>query len=131
MMHKLGSPFLASIYEQMLTARYAMATINAYLYWIKFFIRDHQLRRPLSRGEAEVQQFLTFLACERRVAAKTQAQALNALVFFTNLSYRALLGYRWRSNTAASLPSCLVSWLKQKSVPYCWQCPPTSVFLLN
>lgn len=80
-MRKPGSPLSSSIYEQMLTARYAMATINAYLYWIKFFIRYHQLRHPLSLGEAEVQQFLTFLACERRVAAKTQAQALNALVF--------------------------------------------------
>ncbi|EKP0307926.1 integron integrase [Aeromonas veronii] len=86
-MRKPGSPFLASIYEQMLTARYAISTINAYLYWIKFFIRYHQLRHPLSLGEAEVQQFLTFLACERHVAAKTQAQALNALVFL----YKAVL----------------------------------------
>lgn len=80
-MHKLGATFLDSIYEQMLTERYAMATINAYLYWITFFIRYHQMRHPLNLGEAEVQQFLTFLACMRRVAAITQAQALNALVF--------------------------------------------------
>ena len=47
-MRKPGSPFLDSIYEEMLTERYAMVTINAYLHWIKFFICYNQLRHPLS-----------------------------------------------------------------------------------
>lgn len=38
-MRKPHSPFLASIYEQMLMLRYAMATVEAYLHWIKAFIR--------------------------------------------------------------------------------------------
>ncbi|MGY4024275.1 phage integrase N-terminal SAM-like domain-containing protein [Aeromonas sobria] len=33
----------------------------------------------MSLGDAEVQQFLTFLVCDRHVAAKTQAQAVNAM----------------------------------------------------
>ncbi|MDX7648073.1 MULTISPECIES: phage integrase N-terminal SAM-like domain-containing protein [Gammaproteobacteria] len=131
MMRKPGSPFLASIYEQMLTARYAMATINAYLYWIKFFIRYHQLRHPLSLGEAEVQQFLTFLACERRVAAKTQAQALNALVFLYKSVLQRPLGLSMafqHSSKSPKLP-CVLTQAEVRAL--CWQCPPTSVFLLN
>lgn len=39
-------------------------------------------------GPAEVEQFLNHLAVERRVAASTQSQALNAIVFL----YQAVLG---------------------------------------
>lgn len=109
-MRKLGSPFLASIYEQMLTAHYAMATINAYLYLIKFFIRYHQLHHPLSLGETEVQQFLTLLASERHVAAKNQAQALNALVFLYKSSLQHPLGLSMAfqySSKSPKLPSVL------------------------
>ncbi|WP_418135475.1 hypothetical protein [Aeromonas veronii] len=35
----------------------------------------------MSLGDAEVQKFLMFLVCDRHVAAKNPAQALNALVF--------------------------------------------------
>lgn len=86
-MRKPSSPFLASIFEQMLLLRYSMATIEAYLYWIRYFIRFHKLAHPASLGEEAVGQFLTHLATDRRVAAKTQAQALNALVFL----YKAIL----------------------------------------
>ena len=74
-MRKPNSPFLAAIYEQMLTARYAMSTIEAYLYWIRFYIRFHHLAHPATLGEAEVSAFLTFLAEQRRVAVKTQARS--------------------------------------------------------
>ncbi len=42
MISKMGSSFLASIYELMLTERYTMGTINTHLYWIAFFIRSQQ-----------------------------------------------------------------------------------------
>jgi len=105
------TPFLASIYEQMLTERYAMATINAYLYWIKFFIRYHRLRHPAELGEPEVQQFLTHLGSERHVAARTQAQALNALVFLykTILRRPLALGMRFQhSSKSPKLPCALI-----------------------
>ena len=75
-MRKPHSPFLASIYEQMLMLRYAMATVEAYLHWIKAFIRFSRMKHPVELGEAEVQQFLSYLVTERHVAVKTQAQAL-------------------------------------------------------
>ena len=42
-------------------------------------------------AEPEVEQFLTYLACDRRVSASTQNQALNALVFmYKNVLQRPL-----------------------------------------
>ena len=56
-------------------------TEEAYVYWARQFIIFHQKRHPIEMGEAEVAQFLEHLAVNRRVAASTQNQALNALVF--------------------------------------------------
>jgi len=69
------------------TRRYSRQTEKSYWYWIRYFIRFHRMRHPLDMGEAEVAEFLSFLATERHVAVSTQSQALNALVFL----YRAVL----------------------------------------
>ncbi len=60
---------------------YSRLTEKSYTYWIRFFIRFHKMRHPREMGEDEVGQFLTFLAVKRNVAASTQNQALNAIVF--------------------------------------------------
>lgn len=56
-------------------------TEEAYLHWIRRFIRFHGRRHPRELGRAEITQFLSSLAIERRVSASTQSQALSALVF--------------------------------------------------
>lgn len=61
--------------------RYSPRTEKTYWYWIRYFIRFHGTRHPSELGAQEVRQFLTWLATERSVAAATQNQALNALVF--------------------------------------------------
>ncbi len=63
------------------TRRYSRRTEKSYWYWIRYFIRFHNLRHPREMGEPEVQEFLSWLAVKRNVAAATQNQALNALVF--------------------------------------------------
>jgi len=63
------------------TRRYSRRTEKSYWYWIRYFIRFHGMRHPAAMGESEVRAFLTWLATERNVAAATQNQALNALVF--------------------------------------------------
>ena len=50
--------------------------------------REKSWRHPRDMAEKEVRDFLVHLAVERRVAASTQNQALNALVFL----YRHVLG---------------------------------------
>ena len=61
--------------------RYSPRTEKTYCYWIRYFIRFHGVRHPASMGASEVRVFLEHLAVERQVAAATQNQALNAIVY--------------------------------------------------
>ncbi|MBI3839005.1 MAG: integron integrase [Planctomycetia bacterium] len=56
-------------------------TEQSYVAWVRRFILFHNKRHPTDMGATEVRAFLTHLAVNRRVAASTQNQALNALVF--------------------------------------------------
>lgn len=56
-------------------------TEDSYRYWIRQFILFHGKRHPRELGAPEVERFLNHLAVARQVAASTQTQALNALVF--------------------------------------------------
>jgi integron integrase len=66
---------------------YSLSTEKVYLYWVRFFIRWHQLKHPRDMGAAEVEAFLTMLATERKVSTSTHNQALSALLFL----YREVL----------------------------------------
>lgn len=63
-------------------------TEQAYLSWIRRFVRHQGLRHPDQMGEAEVLAYLTHLTVEGRVSYSTQMQALSALLFL----YRDVLG---------------------------------------
>lgn len=67
---------------------YSLRTAQAYAAWVVRFVRYHRLRHPREMGEAEVVEFLRWLAEERRVSASTQVQAQAALVFL----YREVVG---------------------------------------
>ena len=68
--------------RQAIRARhYSPRTEKVYVYWVRFYIRFHSLKHPLELNEADVSQFLTFLAVKREVSPSTQNQALNAIVF--------------------------------------------------
>src|SRR5687768_8288923 len=60
---------------------YSLARERCYCQWILRYIRFHGIRHPNTLGAAEVERFLTHLATIDKVAASTQNQALNALVF--------------------------------------------------
>src|SRR5450631_1737693 len=81
--------FMEQCREVMRFRRLALRSEQAYLDWIKRFILFHAKRHPKDMGEVEVQMFLSHLAAHLKVAASTQNQALNALVFL----YRHVL---WR-----------------------------------
>jgi integron integrase len=82
-----SSPFLEQVRAAIRLRHYSIRTERTYLGWIVRFIRFHKLRHPRDMGEAEVVAFLSYLAVEQHVAASTQNQALNALVFL----YKAVL----------------------------------------
>ncbi|MEL0614227.1 integron integrase [Marinomonas arenicola] len=79
-----SSPFLNFIRSELRLRGYSLKTEKSYLYWIKYFIRYHQLKHPTNMGSEEVRDFLSFLAVERNVAINTQKVALNALAFLYN-----------------------------------------------
>jgi integron integrase len=67
--------------EVMRFRHYSVRTEETYWNWIRQFILFHSKKHPREMGTAEVHQFLTHLAAAKNVAAATQNQALNALVF--------------------------------------------------
>lgn len=58
-----------------------LATETAYVGWVRRYIYFHNKRHPSEMGADEINAFLSHLAVEGKVAASTQNQALNALVF--------------------------------------------------
>ena len=66
------SPFLESISRFMTVRRYSKRTIEAYLYWVKYFIIFHKKRHPSEMSGLEVEQFLTHLAVERKIVQITR-----------------------------------------------------------
>jgi integron integrase len=59
----------------------SLRTEQAYRSWIKRFILFHGKRHPRHLDAQAVRSFLTHLAVQERVAASTQNQAFNALLF--------------------------------------------------
>lgn len=66
---------------------FSVRTVQAYLSWIRRYVRYHGLRHPSELGTEHVVGYLGFLANERHVSRATQAQAMSALLFL----YREVL----------------------------------------
>ena len=79
---------LDQLVEQIRYLHYSLRTERAYLFWVRRFIRFHNLRHPREMGGPEVEAFLSNLAIERKAAASTHKQALAAILFL----YRQVLG---------------------------------------
>lgn len=76
------SPLLERLRTTIRVRHYSYRTEKRYVHWVKRFILFHNKRHPAEMGAPEVGAFLTALAVDGRVAASTQNQALNALIFF-------------------------------------------------
>ena len=77
-----GAPrLLDQVREAIRIRHYSIRTEEAYVHWVKAFIRFHGLRHPREMGAREVTTFLSHLATGRDVAAATQQQALSGLLF--------------------------------------------------
>ena len=86
--NKRGARFLDTVRAAIRVRHYSIRTEQAYVQWIRRFILFHGKRHPNDMSGLEVAAFLTHLATTRNVAANTQNQALNALVFL----YKEVLG---------------------------------------
>jgi integron integrase len=87
---------LDEVRDRIRSMHYSMRTEEAYLYWIKGYIRFHGLRHPREMGQAELEAYLAWLANERQISASTHKQALSALLFL----YRQVLrsDFPWLSD---------------------------------
>lgn len=83
-----GPKLLEQVARAVRARRYSPRTEEAYVAWVKRFVRHQGLKHPKDIGAAEVNDFLTHLAVERKTGEATQAQARAALVFL----YREVLG---------------------------------------
>src|SRR6266446_6147410 len=113
------------------TKHYSPRTEEAYLHWARQFILFHDKRHPLEMGEVEVGSFLEHLAVDKAVAASTQNQALNALVFLYGTvlrkpfgQLRDLIRAKRPKRSVSPLPwtsylSCSTSWTRspQRRLP--------------
>ena len=62
---------------------YSIRTETSYCDWVRRYIRFHKMRsrEELTPGEGKIEEFLSDLAVNGQVAASTQNQAFNALLF--------------------------------------------------
>lgn len=87
----MKNQFLLSVQDHMRTRHYASKTIEAYIMWIKKYIIFHNMEHPSKLNEVDVERFLSYLAIEKKVAAKTQALALNSINFLYREYFRTPL----------------------------------------
>jgi integron integrase len=80
-----SNPVLAATCARMRTEirlrQYSIRTEKSYLDWVARFLAFHRFRDPMTLGGEAVKAYLEYLVERRNVAASTQNQALNALVF--------------------------------------------------
>lgn len=77
---------LDQVRHQIRLRHYSIRTERSYLSWIKRYILYHGKKHPEAMGAKEIESFLTHLAVNLNVAASTQNQAFNALIFYTIMS---------------------------------------------
>ena len=77
------SELVGAVKTEVRSRHYSYRTETAYLDWVRRFIAFHNYADPRELdAPTSVKTYLDYLAVEREVAASTQNQALNALVFF-------------------------------------------------
>lgn len=91
------------IRDVMRRRHYAYKTEKSYILWIKQFIVYHNMKPPREMGASEVEDFLTHLAVNQKVAPSTQNQALSALIFLYREVYQR--DTAWNLNAERAAPT--------------------------
>ena len=76
-----ASRLMDQVRETLRFYHYAYNTEKSYVEWILKFIRFSGKKHPKEMGKFEIERFLSHLAVNRNVAASTQNQAFNAILF--------------------------------------------------
>ena len=98
----LGAPrLLDQVRARIRYLHYSLRTEDAYVHWIRAYVRFHDRRHPRTLSGPDVERFLNALVNERKVSASTHKQALCALLFL----YREVLGENLPWMTQIERPS--------------------------
>src|SRR5262245_26834581 len=86
---------LDQLRERIGLLHYSRRTEQAYVHWVRAFIRFHGIRHPAQMGASEVQSILSWLAVDRKLEASSHRQELAAL----RLLYSKVMGQQlpWMS----------------------------------
>ena len=77
------SKLLDKVRNRIRVKGYSIRTEKSYTSWIKRYIYFHGKKHPKEMGKPEIESFLSHLAVIGNVAASTQNQAFNALLFLS------------------------------------------------
>ena len=102
-----ASRLMDQVRETLRFYHYAYNTEKSYVDWILRFIRFNDKKHPKEMGKFEIERFLSHLALNRDVAASTQNQAFNAIMFL----YKKVLGMEMELDIRAKRSS------KRKNLP--------------
>lgn len=86
-MERQPKKLLDQVRDAIRLKHYSIRTEHSYVSWIKRYILYHGKRHFKDMGEREIEDFLTHMAVDLKVASSTQNQAFNALLFL----YREVL----------------------------------------
>ena len=78
---------IVRVRESIRTKGYAKSTERIYVHWILKYIYFHGVKHPMFMGVAEIEEFLTHMAVQKRMSPSSQNQALHAILFL----YREIL----------------------------------------
>lgn len=119
----------SSLITEIRARQYSIRTEEAYVSWLLRFILFNNKQPPSQLTQTDVARYLEYLVVKRNVAASTQAQALNALVFY----YKHVVGLDLKdmdSFKRAKKPKTLPVVLSQQEVGLLLSCFSNDTFQL-
>jgi len=75
------SKLLMAVRKEIRRKNYSYRTEQAYVRWIKRYIKFHNFQHPSKLSASHIKEYLTWLANKCNVAASTQNQAFSAILF--------------------------------------------------
>ena len=97
--------------EAIQVKQYSPRTAETYIQWVKEYILHHNKRHPKEMGVNEINQFITHLVVERKIAASTQNQAISAILFLyrhvLHIQLDESLTIGFRPQRAKNIPTIL------------------------
>jgi hypothetical protein len=111
-------PILEDLSRTIRAMQYSIRTEQSYVDWCHRFLRFCGGKPLDALGVPDVQRFLSHLAVERSVSAKTQSLAYNSVAFlFKHLFERPLEDVKFANALARKYPSAQRDWIWQYVFP--------------